>query len=151
VTAIYGPLVKDILHALQTAIQARNVTEGINVPEVQLGLASNKRTLLREGIYILGADDRGATYPANYQRRTSLEVAVWCVTRDLQDLTGTERLIDLVGLVVDAVGADHTLGQPAKVNTTRVTDVEVREAADPSGILYEAIVSVEIVIQHSMK
>lgn len=147
-TAIHANKVKDVLNELKAVIDARATADSITIGEVKVGMRARGDSLLREGAYILAPDNPPPDYPANKQRKILLQIPVWIITRDLRDKEGTERLIELVGLVLDAVGEKQTLNGKCILATTQ--EGEVQEDADDDGILYSQLVTVNALIQYAM-
>lgn len=111
-SAIYATKILAVMDALKALIDTRAAAEGFTGLEVKIGMSAQDRTLLREGVYILAPGDATgpAGFPSDFKRDTTVSLQVLVRTRDLrQDDSGTRRLVQLVGLVFDTVGANTTL------------------------------------------
>lgn len=146
--AVYGAKIRAVLSRLQTIISARATADGITIGECKIGLKGPERAILRQGVYIFTPDDREGEANANAIRSTTLDVPVLVQTRDFVDRDGTLGLVDMVGVVIDAISANHTLN--GRCTTSFVTGGQVEEVSQLGEILYRELVTITVDIDHPM-
>lgn len=147
-SSIYARDVLNALVELASLIEQRANDEGVKVGEVKLGERAKLSSYKSGGVYVLMPADRSSEYHADNMRETVLAVPVVCLQEAYVEPSGTEQLLTLVGLVVDAVHANAQ--RAGKWDESRVVSVEAGGVQGANRLDLEATVTVEIRIAHEV-
>ncbi len=117
-TRLWAPSIKDIQKAIVAAILTERDANAASLPsemqgqdlEISVGVGSENESQLPFSIRVLPPEDSTTTPEVSNMLEGNLEFPCLLKATALQQLDMTEALVELQGLVIDAIQADPTLG-----------------------------------------
>lgn len=149
---LYATAVREVLEALKHAIMKQAEAAAVDIGGApHIGEPASVQDFHARGVYVLLPDDGEAKPLLAAKRQAVLTFQVVCTLTDYNGEAGALALADMAGVVVDAVGANPTLGLDGKVASAFPTEViPERELAD--GVdLHKLTVVVRATILHGLK
>lgn len=149
---IYASARAEVREALRRCIEKQ--LEAVNLARVPvlIGDRAPEEDLLGIGVFVMTPEDSDPSYPMG-KREANLTFPVLCVLTDWKDETAADELDQIVGAVVDAVGANPRLALTGNrvVGSARVVGTENARDAQQGVDVFQVTIRVQVRILHELK